>query len=326
MQNVLVTGALGFIGSNFVNYILKKHTHVNVIALDCNYPCASKKNLDIHDRIKLVIGKIQERDLVAHILREYGVDTVIHFAAQSHVDTSFSESLTYTYDNIYGTHCLLEECRLYGKLNRFIHISTDEVYGESSVDDAESERKHETSVLCPTNPYAATKAGAELLARAYHLSYKMPVIITRGNNVYGPRQYPEKLIPKFINQIKRGEKCTVHGDGSMLRAFIHVDDVVRAVECIVENGKIGEIYNIGSCDEYSVLDVTNTLVRALCGSDAVSSNYITFVEDRIFNDKRYHISDAKLKALGWEKQISWEDGIANTIAWYNSIDEDHWIS
>ena len=181
---------------------------------------------------------------------------IINFAAQSHVQNSFEDSLLYTNDNILGTHTLLECCRKYGKIDRFIHVSTDEVYGES-MNTINEQHKTEHSILCPTNPYAATKAAAELIAQSYNHSFNFPVIITRGNNVYGPNQYPEKLIPRLIELLKNNKKVTIQGDGSCVRAFLHSYDTAKAFECILEKGNIGEIYNIG-CDEgmeYSVLEI-----------------------------------------------------------------------
>ena len=232
-----------------------------------------------------------------------------------HVQNSFEDSLQYTQDNILGTHTLLECFRVYGKnMKIFIHVSTDEVYGESMLD-VDENHKTEQSVLCPTNPYAATKAGAELIAQSYNHSFGMPIIITRGNNVYGPNQYPEKVIPRFIQQLKNGEKVTIQGDGSCVRAFMHVSDTVDAFVKILENGKIGEIYNIG-CDEgmeYSIMDVAKILIRDICQTEDYDK-WITYIEDRPFNDQRYYITNQKLKDLGWSIKISFEEGIKNLKA------------
>ena len=208
------------------------------------YYCANEDNVDEpirnSENYKLIKGNLQDFELTKKILEEEKITHIIHFAAQSHVQDSFTDALKYTNDNIVGTHNLLEASRLYGKIERFIHVSTDEVYGES-MNDINEKHKTEHSILCPTNPYAATKAGAELLAQSYCHSFKMPIIITRGNNVYGPNQYPEKLIPIFIQQLKNGEKVTIQGDGSTVRAFLHAYDTARAFECILEKGVDGEI-------------------------------------------------------------------------------------
>jgi dTDP-glucose 4,6-dehydratase len=258
-------------------------------------------------------GNLCSFDLISNVLEIYDIDTVIHFAAQSHVQNSFDNALQYTHDNVVGTHTLLEACRKYGKIQKFIHISTDEVYGESMLLENE-EKKHEGSVLCPTNPYAATKAAAELIAKSYYHSFKMPIIITRGNNVYGPNQYPEKLIPKFIQQLLQGKQVTIQGDGSNVRAFLHVNDVCSALKLILEKGQIGEIYNIGSDDhhEYTVKQIAYILIEKIIGTNDYN-NWISYIEDRPFNDKRYYISNQKVKDLGWTILTNFDKGINDLI-------------
>ena len=316
-MNLLVTGCCGFIGSNFVNYYFKENSSVNIINLDAMYYCASENNVDEHirksDRYKLIKGNLCSFELISSTLELYNIDTVIHFAAQSHVQNSFDDALQYTNDNVVGTHTLLEACRKYGKIQRFIHISTDEVYGESMISENE-EKKNEGSVLCPTNPYAATKAAAELIAKSYYHSFKMPIIITRGNNVYGPNQYPEKLIPIFIQQLLKGNQVTIQGDGSNIRAFLHVSDVCSALKLVLENGKIGEIYNIGSDDhhEYTVSQVAHILIEKIIGTKDYDK-WISYIQDRPFNDKRYYISNQKVKDLGWTIETDFNNGIDELI-------------
>lgn len=303
-QVLLITGGFGFIGSNFINYYYNINKEVKIINVDAMYYCANEGNVKReirNDRDRYTFYKLNLAvDDLLPILQEHDVDTIIHFAAQSHVQTSFTDALQYTKDNVLGTHMLLEASRIYGNIQKFIHVSTDEVYGESMLN-SDEKKKTEESVLCPTNPYAATKAGAELIAQSYYHSFKMPIIITRGNNVYGPNQYPEKLIPKFIKLLKEGKKVTIQGDGSNVRAFLHVDDVCNAFHLILEKGKIGEIYNIGSDEdsEISVLDVAKLLIKEIRGSDDYKA-WIEYVEDRPFNDKRYYISNKKVKELGWK--------------------------
>lgn len=317
VQNLLVTGGCGFIGSNFINCYHKKHPDVHIYNLDAMYYCANKENVEESirnsDCYKLIEGNLCSFDLLNHILDIYQIDTVIHFAAQSHVQDSFDDSFKYTHDNIQGTHTLLEACRRYGKIQKFIHISTDEVYGESLLSDNE-EKKNEQSILCPTNPYAATKAAAELIASSYRHSFKMPIIITRGNNVYGPNQYPEKLIPRFIEQLKENKKVTIQGDGSNVRAFLHASDVASALECILEKGQVGEIYNIGSDDdkEYTVLEIAHMLIQKIKNTTDYDE-HITYIEDRPFNDKRYYISNEKVKSLGWSIEKDFMEGIDELI-------------
>lgn len=286
------------------------------------YYCASEKNVEEKvrnsERYKLIKGNLCSYDLVYHIITSYKIDCIIHFAAQSHVQNSFEDALQYTNDNIVGTHNLLEAVRKYGKVKKFIHVSTDEVYGESMIEHNES-KKTEESILCPTNPYAATKASAELIAQSYYYSFNLPIIITRGNNVYGPNQYPEKIIPKFIKLLCEDKKVTIQGDGSNVRAFIHVTDVVKAFDIILEKGVIGEIYNIGSDDneEYTVKYVAEMLIKKIKNTDNYGE-HIEYITDRPFNDKRYYISNEKIKNLGWNITQNFEEGIDNLIEMYNT--------
>ena len=316
-MKLLVTGCCGFIGSNFVNYYFNSNPEAIIVNLDAMYYCASEDNIhkDIwnSERYHFIKGNLCSFDLVLNVLNIYQIDTVIHFAAQSHVQNSFNDSLQYTQDNVVGTHTLLEACRKYNKIKKFIHISTDEVYGESMLSEDE-EKKHEGSVLCPTNPYAATKAAAELIAKSYYHSFNMPIIITRGNNVYGPNQYPEKLVPRFIKQLLNNEKVTIQGDGSNVRAFLHVIDVCSALKLILENGLIGEIYNIGSDDhyEYTVKEIAYLLIEKIKGTKDYDK-WITYIEDRPFNDKRYYISNQKVKDLGWSIKRDFIEGLDDLI-------------
>lgn len=318
-KTLLITGGCGFIGSNFINYYFPKYKDEFdiLINVDAMYYCATETNVsrEIRDDVKykLIQANICNYGCMAHILNKYNVTHIVHFAAQSHVQNSFEDSIQFTSDNILGTHTLLETSRKYGKIERFIHVSTDEVYGES-MNTVDEQHKTEHSILCPTNPYAATKAGAELIAQSYNHSYNMPIIITRGNNVFGPNQYPEKLIPRFIKLLKEGKKVTIQGEGKSVRAFLHVDDVASAFEIILEKGKIGEIYNIG-CDEgmeYSVLDVAKILIKEIKGTDNYDE-WIEFTEDRPFNDQRYYISNEKIKDLGWEIKTEFMAGLKTII-------------
>ena len=316
-RNILVTGGCGFIGSNFLNYMVLRYPETNFINIDAMYYCASHKNLSeftiTAKNYKFVECNINDFTFIKHIIQTEKITHIVHFAAQSHVDGSFQNSLQYTEDNVKGTHTLLESVRIVDPSILFLHFSTDEVYGESETNDNEKP-KDEMSLLCPTNPYAASKAAAEMLVNSYIHSYGMKCIITRGNNVYGPNQYPEKLIPRFIQLLNKNEKCTIHGDGTSLRSFIHVYDVCTAVEVILSKGEIGEIYNIGSDPAYekSVLDITTILVKQIKNSDCVD-DYVTYVKDRPFNDKRYFITNEKMKNVGWNQKITLERGIRDLI-------------
>jgi 3,5-epimerase/4-reductase len=315
--NLLVTGGCGFIGSNFINYYFPKGKLHKLVNLDAMYYCASKTNviesIRNNKQYLLVEGNLCDESLIRKIVVEHNITHVIHFAAQSHVQNSFEDSLSFTKDNVLGTHVLLETCRKYGRIKKFIHVSTDEVYGES-MNAVDETHKTEHSILCPTNPYAATKAGAELIAQSYNHSYKMPIIITRGNNVYGPNQYPEKIIPRFIKLLNENNKLTIQGKGTSVRAFLHAQDTASAFEAILEKGQIGEIYNIG-CDEgmeYSVMEVAKILIKMIKNTENYDE-WIEYVEDRPFNDQRYYISNQKVKNLGWSIEKELMDGLKELV-------------
>jgi len=315
--NLLVTGGCGFIGSNFINYYFPKGKLHKLVNLDAMYYCASKTNviesIRTNKQYLLVEGNLCDESLIRKIVVEHNITHVIHFAAQSHVQNSFEDSLSFTKDNVLGTHVLLETCRKYGRIKKFIHVSTDEVYGES-MNAVDETHKTEHSILCPTNPYAATKAGAELIAQSYNHSYKMPIIITRGNNVYGPNQYPEKIIPRFIKLLNENNKLTIQGKGTSVRAFLHAQDTASAFEAILEKGQIGEIYNIG-CDEgmeYSVMEVAKILIKMIKNTENYDE-WIEYVEDRPFNDQRYYISNQKVKNLGWSIEKELMDGLKELV-------------
>ncbi|CAY39630.1 hypothetical protein OTV1_042 [Ostreococcus tauri virus 1] len=304
MPKALVTGGCGFIGSNFLNIMKERHPDIDFINIDKVDYCSNVHN------VKPGVATLVRRDLcnvgfLENLVKEHKFDYVFHFAAQSHVDNSFISPLGFTLDNTYGTHALVEMCRRHTPNVEFIHFSTDEVYGESKTDEPFTE---ETGVLRPTNPYSASKAAAEMIIRSYIESFDMNIKIIRCNNVYGPNQYPEKLIPKFIRLLKNNEKCTIHGTNSanVRRAFMHVEDVVDAVEVVWKRGVRGEVYNIASDDELSVMDVTKLIIKTLKNTEDYDE-WIDYIEDRPFNDQRYYICAKKLKALGWSQKRTRED-------------------
>jgi len=307
-KNVLVTGGCGFIGSAFLNHMLIKYPTTKFVNLDRLDYCAKEENVETRDNYVFVKGDICDGYLVLKLLNQHNITHVVHFAAYSHVDNSFDNSVEFTINNVVGTHKILEACRIWGRIEKIVHVSTDEVYGE-----IETGTNMETAILKPTNPYAATKAAAEMIVQSYQKSFKMPIIITRGNNVYGERQYPEKLIPKFITCLLEGKDLPIHGNGQNKRNFIHCRDVARAFEIILLGGEIGEIYNIGSKDEFSVLEIA-TILKGEMGIDS----HLKYVQDRAFNDVRYSVDISKLVELGWCQEITWEDGIKETIKWYSS--------
>ena len=318
IKNVLITGGYGFIASNYLVYLVNKYKDINFYNYDCLLYCASVKNVEEIEKepnFKTTMNLLQNKEFLLSYLNDNKIDCVMHFAAQSHVEYSFNNSLDYTNDNIYGTHILLECCRIYGKINKFIHMSTDEVYGESMLND--DVKKNENSILCPTNPYAATKAAAEMLCVAYYKSFNIPIIIIRSNNIYGDKQYIDKVIPRFIIQLLKNEKCTIQGDGSCVRSFLHIDDLIKCLELIMNEGKIGEIYNVGLGEEISIIDLSKKLIKLIKNSDDYE-NHISYINDRDFNDKRYYISDDKIKLLGWNRKIDLDIGLKRTIDFYKN--------
>jgi dTDP-glucose 4,6-dehydratase len=297
MKNVLFTGGCGFIGSNILNHFLQKYNDVFFINIDKLDYCSSTSNVDSkHENYLFVHGNICDVSLIKFLLKTYNIDTVIHLAAQTHVDNSFGNSLQFTEDNIKGTHVLLECAKAHNLIEKFIHMSTDEVYGQVDLNHSGCK---ETALLNPTNPYAATKCAAEFLCNSYIHSFKLPIIIVRCNNVYGPNQYPEKLIPKFIKHIQNNEKLPIQGTGEARRNFIHTSDVANAFDIILKKGILHQIYNIGSQYEYSVLDVAKMVINKY-KPNSKFEDWITYVEDRNFNDFRYSVDTTKLTDLGWK--------------------------
>lgn len=324
-MRLLVTGGCGFIGAAFCRRILKQHPYFTLVNIDYLYPCSTvATDLTVsRGNYFFVKGDIKNKELLDTLLVKHNINVVVHFAAQSHVDTSFTNPMMYTQDNVVGTHTLLEACRTYGKLKRFIQISTDEVYGENA--HGHKAAFTETSLLKPTNPYAASKASAEMLVHSYIHSYNLPAIVIRSNNIYGPGQYPEKVVPKFMFQLMDNKKLTIQGSGNQLRSFLYVDDAVDAVLCVMFQGEIGEIYNISSVDEISISNLAKSML-ALVKPGSKIDEWVTYVEDRNFNDKRYWIESEPLKALGWKQQWSLEKGLLETVNWFKLVDRQAYWS
>jgi dTDP-glucose 4,6-dehydratase len=303
-KNILVTGGCGFIASNFLNIMKKRYPDITFVNIDKIDYCSNIHTVD-KEVARLVKGNIQNRDLLVNLIEEYNFDVVFHFAALSHVDNSFRDPLLFTQENVVGTHVLLDTCKNLLPDAEIIHFSTDEVYGEciNGVPFTEN-----TGVLNPTNPYSASKAAAEMIVRSYIESYSMNIKIIRCNNVYGPNQYYEKVIPKFINLLHNDKPCTLHGTRSfnIQRTFVYVDDVVDAVDIVWKSGARGEVYNISTVDEISVLDLTKLIIRVVKKTDDYSK-WITHVADRPFNDCRYHIDSSKLRKLGWTPTKCFKD-------------------
>ena len=311
-RRLLVTGGCGFIGSNFVNMWLEKYPEDILVNVDRLDACASIENVDSKNKpnYTLIIADINNTSFMLNILNQFSITHIVHFAAQTHVDNSFGNSIAFTQSNILGTHSLLEAARSYGKLERFFHMSTDEVYGEIPFGSFS-----ESNILTPTNPYAATKAGAEFLVTSYGYSFGLDYVIARGNNVYGPRQYPEKVIPAFITALLQNKKMKIQGEGTAIRMFIYVSDVVSAVETILLRGIKNNIYNIGKQDQYSVMQVAQ-IIKERLRPDISLEDCIEYIPDRCFNDCRYSVNTEKLTELGWKSKVSFEEGLLKTIEWY----------
>jgi dTDP-glucose 4,6-dehydratase len=307
---ILVTGGCGFIGSHFINYIWGNYENIQIVNIDAMYYNSNEMNViqPVRKSNRYSLLKMNLNDIDKDILEQHKVNFIIHFAAQSHVQNSFEEPLQYTYDNVLGTVKLLEVTREYGKIKKFVHVSTDEVYGESNLND--DDKKHELSLLCPTNPYSGTKAAAELIAQTYISSFKLPIVISRGNNVFGIGQYPEKVIPKFIELLQSNKKVTIQGDGSATRSFLYIDDTVSAFDVILNKGQIGEVYNIGTDEgmEFSILEIAKILISKIQKTEKYEE-WIEYIPDRPFNDQRYFISNNKLKKLGWNITTKFLDGL-----------------
>lgn len=299
---ILVTGGAGFIGSNFVRYVLGQGHKVRV--LDKLTYAGRLENLkDVLEKIEFVKGDICDPKIVEKSMKD--VDVVVHFAAESHVDRSIESAENFVRTNVYGTYVLLEKARKYDV--KFVHISTDEVYGS-----IREGYFSEEDPLDPSSPYSATKASSDLLARAYYKTYGLPVMITRSSNNYGPYQYPEKLIPKIIIKALRNEPLPIYGTGKNVRDWIFVEDNCAAIYIVMKKGNIGEIYNIGAGNEKTNLEVVEKILDIL----GKPKDLITFVEDRPGHDWRYALRTDKIRALGWTPQWDFEKGLKYTVEWY----------
>src|SRR5262245_20214963 len=318
MQRVLVTGGCGFIGSNFIHYLLEREPEVAVVNLDCLTYAGNLANLqDLagHTRYRFVRGSITDRDAVRAAIGD-GIAAVFHFAAESHVDRSIHDSGPFVRTNVLGTQVLLDAAREF-RVERFIHISTDEVYGSLG----ETGFFTEETPLAPNSPYAASKAAADLLVRSYAHTFRLPAIITRCSNNYGPYQFPEKLIPLFISNLLRDEPVPVYGDGKNVRDWIHVRDHCAAIHRVWRRGLPGEVYNIGGRHELTNLEMTHTLLHILGKPDSL----IRYVQDRPGHDRRYAIDCSKIeRELGWKPADPFDRGLRDTVAWYQA--NANWVA
>ena len=324
---ILVTGGAGFIGSNFIHYMLNKYPEYEIVNLDKLTYAGNLENLKEVENNKnyhFVKGDITNRELVEHIFEEFNPQYVVNFAAESHVDRSIEGPEIFVKTNVYGTHVLLDVAKEYWEKKkmedvRFIQISTDEVYGSLPLES--NEKFTEESPLKPNSPYSATKAGADLICRSYFITYNFPVIITRSSNNFGPRQYPEKLIPLTIKRALEGKPIPVYGDGQNVRDWLYVEDNCRGIDLVLHKGRIGEVYNIGGGNEWKNIDLVNLICEIIAeikGEDAERyKRLITFVKDRPGHDRRYALSIEKIKSeLGWKPEIDFLEALKFTVRWY----------
>lgn len=319
MKNILLTGGAGFIGSNFINYILNEHSDYNIINLDKLTYAGNLENLILSEGKKnyqFVRGDITNAELVNSLFQKYDINYVINFAAESHVDRSILGSEVFFRSNVLGTNVLLEAARKFN-IEKFVQISTDEVYGSLGAEGLFTE----DTPLHPNSPYSASKASADIMAMAFYHTYDVPVVITRCSNNYGPFQFPEKLVPLMIINSLNGKKLPIYGDGMNIRDWIYVIDHNKAIELVFEKGKIGEVYNIGANTEIPNIEIVKLILNKLGKSEEM----IEFVKDRPGHDRRYAIDSSKIKnELGWEPHYSFEEAISKTIGWY--IDNKNWWS
>lgn len=331
MKTVLVTGGAGFIGSNFVRLMLEKYDY-HIINLDLLTYAGNLENLrsiEDHPNYVFVKGDIADRELLERLFRDYDIDMVVNFAAESHVDRSIENPEIFLKTNVFGTQALLDTAKKFWKLHpedkysreykegvKYLQVSTDEVYGALGKEGMFSE----TTALAPNSPYSASKAGADLMVRAYHETFALPMNITRCSNNYGPYQFPEKLIPLMIHNCKKDKKLPVYGDGMQIRDWLHVKDHCEAIDIVLHKGRNGEVYNIGGNNEKANIEIVKLIVRTLDKQE----DLIEYVKDRPGHDRRYAIDNTKITTeLGWAPSYTFEEGIAETIRWY--LNNEEWM-
>lgn len=333
MKTYLVTGGAGFIGSNFVNYMLKKYDDVKIVNVDCLTYAGNLENLkdvESNKNYKFVKANICDREAIRKVFLEDDIDYVVNFAAESHVDRSIKDPEIFVESNVKGTVNLLNVAKEFWTVGddkykencKFLQVSTDEVYGSLG----EQGYFMETTPLCPHSPYSASKAAADMLVKAYFDTFKFPINITRCSNNYGPYQFPEKLIPLIINNTLQHKNLPVYGDGLNVRDWLFVEDHCKAIDMVIKEGKLGEIYNVGGHNERTNITIVKTIINHIKDvvDPSVSENLITYVQDRKGHDRRYGIDPEKIKNdLGWYPETTFEVGIKKTIDWY--LEHKRWI-
>ncbi|MEG1008543.1 MAG: dTDP-glucose 4,6-dehydratase [Clostridia bacterium] len=334
MKNIIVTGGAGFIGSNFIKYMLKKYNDIKIINYDKLTYAGNLNNLnDIENNPNyfFIKGDILDRKLIDETLIKYNIDTVLNFAAESHVDRSINDASDFIETNVKGTLVLIEACKKYWsnkdsngykKGVKYLQVSTDEVYGSLGEDGYFSEN----TPIDPHSPYSASKASADLLVKSFVDTHKFPAVITRCSNNYGPYQFPEKLIPLIINKCIKKEKLPIYGDGLNIRDWLYVEDHCSAIDKVLTNGRIGQVYNVGGHNEKSNIYIVKKIIDILSKKvdDTISEDLISFVEDRKGHDRRYGIDPKKIiNELDWKPETKFDDGIEKTIDWY--INNKKWM-
>lgn len=316
-MNLLVTGGAGFIGNNFVRYMLEKYPNYKVVNYDLLTYAGNLENLkdvENHPNYTFVKGDINNRELVDYLVKTHEIDVIVNFAAESHVDRSITDPDIFVKTNVLGTQALLDVAKA-NNMKKYVQISTDEVYGTLG----ETGYFTEETPLAPNSPYSASKAGGDLLVRAYHETYGLNVNITRCSNNYGPYHFPEKLIPLMITNALEGKELPIYGDGQNIRDWLHVKDHCAAIDLVIHKGRPGEVYNIGGHNERTNNEIVHLIVEKL----GVSKDLIKYVADRPGHDRRYAIDPTKIMTeLGWKPQYTFETGIVETIQWY--IDNQQW--
>ncbi|MEC5270324.1 dTDP-glucose 4,6-dehydratase [Heyndrickxia coagulans] len=317
-KKVLVTGGAGFIGGNFVQYMVNKYPEYDIYNLDLlTYAGDLTKHSEIENKenYHFIKADIADRNTILPLFEKEKFDYVVHFAAESHVDRSITDPEIFVRTNVLGTQVLLDAAKQIG-IKKFVHVSTDEVYGELDFDP--NTFFTEKTPLQPNSPYSASKASSDLLVRAYHETFNLPINITRCSNNYGPYHFPEKLIPLTISRVLNDQKVPVYGNGGNIRDWLHVHDHCAAIDLVLHQGVNGEVYNVGGHNERTNLEVVKTIIKTLGKSD----DLIEFVKDRPGHDKRYAIDPSKLEKLGWKPTYTFETGISQTIQWY--LDNKEW--
>lgn len=318
-MKILVTGGAGFIGSNFIRYMMKKYLDLKITNLDKLTYAGNLENLkdvESNKNYEFIKGDICDQGLVGEIVKKHNFDAIINFAAETHVDRSIMEPGDFIQTDIYGTFILLEAVREY-KVSKYVQVSTDEVYGDIPL----GEFSKEDDPLKPSSPYSASKAGGDLQVLAHYRTYDLPVMITRCSNNYGPYQYPEKIIPLFITNLIENKKIPVYGDGQQIRDWLYVDDHCSAIDLVLQKGKTGEVYNIGANQDPEItnLELTKRIIKDLGSKESM----IEYIKDRPGHDLRYAVDCSKIKELGWEAKVDFEQGINETIDWYKK-NESWW--